>query len=54
MKKNRKFVICNKTNHKKILKLESQKNLNINIKPYFQGRFEKSKLGFELLMFYYV
>ena len=39
----------------KTFKLESQKNKPwFSIKSYFQSRFEKSKLGFELLMFYYV
>ena len=29
-------------------------NLGLVYKPSFQGRFEKLRLGFELLMFYYV
>ena len=29
-------------------------NLGLIYKPSFQGKFEKLRLGFELLMFYYV
>ena len=36
-------------------KMESQKNKHrFSLKPLVLGRFEQSKLGFELLMFYYV